>query len=242
MVHFEQERVGQVLDWWLRAEVRESRDGRNKVWDDFNTVRGGYVLPFEQNQDALKVSNHYSRFDRLIGNYPSFAGNDHVIGRIIHHSLMFVSGNFRTQCFLQAADQAGYEENRFGKNNDYNGAAGVDIGTSIGRTMQKFEELGKGNLDNVVSYSKAVNKQIHDFHNHIYGWHVDNPDRATEALDENEFPVQMVRSCQVLGLQLAAGHVVLAAQMRGGDLERVPILEPKSITDAPQDPMYPFER
>jgi hypothetical protein len=235
--------IAKSIDQWLRAEVVESACGPNNIWDNQIHVRGAYGRPHAENPDALKAEGHHNRFNLLMEQYPDpeFYNNDFFTGKVIHHALMLVSGNFRTQCYMQASGQQGYEALRFERNGEYNGAAGVDILPAVREGIDTFKDFGAENLTDMVVRSLAMNHSIHDTHGQIHRWHAMHPQRAMDSLTTFEEPVIAALKCQELGIQLAAGHISLAAQLRRGDLTRVPILEAKSISRVSKQPVYPFQ-
>jgi hypothetical protein len=232
--------IAKGIDWWLREEVLESSQGRNKIRDNYVEVRQSYSQPEERSSDVAKTGGHYVRFNQLVAVYPEEYGSDYFIGKVLHHALMFVSGNFRTQCHLQAATQEEYNKLRFGRRKEYNGAAGVDILSAVHLGIEAFRKFGTHDLQDVVTSSMRLNQDIFDANSEIFRWHTANPGRAMDGLREDEGPVPAVKVCQRLAICLAAGHVRLASQLRDGLLEAVPFLEPKSITDASEQPLYLF--
>lgn len=241
------EQITQGVDWWLRAEVRESRDGRNRVLDSFDLARASYArAPYDiGNIDAAKTRNHHARFNLLLEHVrPDDLCNDYIAGKIIHHALMFVSGGFRTQSFLQARNQAEYEDLRFGRNKEANGAAGLpieDIAAQALGDIAVHEQPDSIDLDALMEQSRRANDEILLDHYRIYRWFNENPDRETDRIDSNEVPVRAVLDCQRNGLMLAVSHIAMAAESRNGNFERVPFLEPKSITDVSIQPIYPLD-
>ena len=230
--------IANGIDWWLRAEAAESAGSRNKIWDDHTMVRESYGKAHAENADALKTDSHYSRFNLLMQQYPELYAHEFFAGKVVHHALMFVSGNFRTQCHLQSSTQSDYEMQRFGRNQEYSGATGIDLLAAVSRGIAAFKQQ---DACQVATLSAAINQNIYDTHQQIFDWHAVHPGRAGEALELSELPVTAALRCQELGVQLAAGHIIASAYMRGGDIGRVAVLEPKSITDVVEQPLYPFQ-
>lgn len=230
--------VAKGVDQWLRAEVLESKSSRNSIWDNHDEIRASYSNDLPNNSDALKVGGHFSRFQMLASAYPELYEDDRFTGKLIHHALMLVSGNFRTQCHLRAGDQQVYEHLRYGWNGFFNGAASPSIYSAVGQGVDYFGGFDAANLDTIISKSKQLNTSIYEKHLEVYRWHAENPERAMDAIGLGEAPVRAVFECQELALQLAAGHISLAGQLRG-DVAGVPLLESKSITDA-NEISYPF--
>jgi len=224
------------IKWWLGAELQDSKNGKNKVWDDY-AVRDSYVQPLAQNADAIKTGNHFGRFRLLLPEYTQEYANDKFVGRLIHHTLMFVSGKFRTECLLRAADQTQYENLRFDSAHyGYKGTS-CNIGMIV-RDCLASPPFDPTDLQQVAVSSQIINQQLYNLHHEIYGWLIAHPDSQHKALEEADLPVANVVKAQELAVRLAVGHVILAAQLRGDDVGRVPVLEPMSITDA--SVTYPF--
>lgn len=174
------------------------------------------------------------RFKRLMGivDEPTLR-EDFPVGKILHHSLMFVSGGFRTQCFLQAGGKSSYEQLRFGQDR----VVGIDLAETVAQTLEvRGEHTSAADL---VSHSLHVNNEIAQTPQSIYEWFVNNPSYAYEPLEGDEPPVLSMLEVQRLSVGLAASYIAVAANLRGG-LELVPFLEPKSISDASDTPIYPL--
>lgn len=178
----------------------------------------------------------------FINKNPEGLHDDYVAGKFILYSLMFVSGGFRTQCFLQASSPDQYEDLRFGRNDMVNGATGISIHQVLSEVVDPDRVLINPNnsVDRLLRTSTEANELIFGAHQVIYPWFKANPDRAHAALHQDEEPVQAMLVCQEAGLALAASHILVAASLRDGDLTAVPFLQPKSITDASRTPLYPF--
>lgn len=227
------------IDQWLRREVVTSSSGQNRVRDNHADVRSSYLQP--DGPDALKTSGHYDRFRHLLEQYPALSGDDRFIARLIHHALMFVSGSARTQWHLQASTQEEYAALRFGRIFEYNGAAGINILRAVHEGIALFKKFGPEDVSSVAVCSHAMNRMILDGHNRIFEWHMEHPERATEALAIDEGPVPALLACQEISVQLTAAHISFTARCRGG-LEHVPVLEPKSISEVSEEPLYPFRQ
>jgi len=241
--------VSEAIDWWLREEVRESNAGRNRILDnsvidEFAKTRRAFMSDGStNNMDSAKSRGHYDRFRLLfsIVDEGTLGNNDRLVGKIIHHSLMFVSGGFRSQCFLQAADAAEYAHLRFARNQETNGAAGVNIeGIVAGIDRDQLLGSRKQTVATIIATSGRINELIYKAHGDIYDWFAANPTRVLDRLGDDEPPVQAALRCQEAGITLAASHMLVAAWLRTDGLAAVPILEPKSISDAARDPIYPL--
>lgn len=227
------ERVSQVLDVWLREEVEDSNRGCNQFFDDFETTRRG-LMQTQVGPDALdakKSGSHNMRYKFLLEilSQDMLANHDYVVGKLIHHSLMFTSGAFRLQSFLRAGNQAEYEALRFGGLEEPNGATTVPIHDAVTATLADTQDL---DFDTYLDTNRELNRDIHDRHKEVAQWFRDNPGRTFEPLEVGEAPVVAMETAQRSGLVLAASHICIVSALRGIDVGEVPVLEPKSITDA----------
>lgn len=241
--------VGQIctgIDSWLRAEISESHRGRNVVLDDYAQARHDFLAPqrTEDNRSYGKMMSHWKRFITLTNliDRQSFQ-NDYLVGKLIHHSLIMVSGGYRTQCFLQTPNAAEYEAFRFGMPYTPNSATTIPINEVVqpvyGQYSTEFDPE-QADFGDVISSFQAENDAVCAAQRSIYAWFAENPVYAQSDLYESQPPVQAAKEQQRHGLVLAASTIAIAAIMRGGDVSRVPFLEPKSISDVSQMPIYPI--
>lgn len=238
MAH-EVDRASAAIDNWLRQEVIESRDGRNKVLDTYVERRAGFAdrTSMAAVADLQKSSGHFTRYNRLLSlvDEATLRDEDYVVAKLIHHSLMFVSGGFRLEATLRAGTQAEYEELRFGGLDKPNGATSGAIDACVSSIFD--DEL---DLQTYVEMNHELNEDIRANNLSIYAWFRDNPRRAYDALAVDDEPVEAMQYTQNSGLLLAASHIAIAASLRNSDLSAIPFLEPKSITDTSPTPIYPI--
>lgn len=235
--------VGQItrgIDWWLRAEIAESHAGRNVVLDDYEKTRRNFTMPIDDpsNMSVKKAEGHYMRFrTRLERLDEDTIRDDGSVGRIIHHALMFVSGGFRKQCMLEAGSVDEYEQHRLHSGR----AAGIEIGKVVAsESFNIGDTASEGDIAQVVANCLFANEVILQGNSFAHDWFAANPHLAAAALDTEEPPVQRMLETQKLGVRIATDFVILAAAFRDGEVADVPVLEPKSISDAAHEPIYPF--
>ena len=234
------EQIKTGIDWWLREEVRNSHEGRNKPLDDFAWMRSGYLFPAldSRNTDAKKVGGHIQRYNQAIDllNENKIREDDKFVGKMMLFSLMFVSGGFRTECFMRAANQQQYMALRFDHLDQPNSATSIPIDQVANEAQDNWETF--------TAY-KATNKILCDLiwesKNKTYEWFRDNPNRSMDAFKEYERPVELARVMQEAGLTLAISHIAVVSAMRGVNVAEVPFIQPMSISDADKQPLiYPL--
>lgn len=229
------ERIVTGIDWWLNQEIENSRSDGNAVLDEYERTRQDYLLDStdQNNRDALKQARHYDRYKKLMNDMkadPSLLKDEFGAGKILHHSLMFMSGAFRTQCFLQAGSQEEYNRLRFesGRGHD------IDLDLAVEQSLDLLVPVA----DSVIDYSLAMNDAMAHYHQQIGTWFAQNPGRSLDALGPDEPPVEAMRVKQRLATATTVGHIILSADMRHG-IENVPFLEPTSISRV-GTPIYPL--
>ncbi|HEV7453870.1 MAG TPA: hypothetical protein VGO07_01280 [Candidatus Saccharimonadales bacterium] len=228
-----QDRVSDVLFTWLRTETQTSATDHNKVLDDYAAARQELRLPFaEAGISAAKQRSHYSRYQGVLAVLPEVAMDtdraaERFRGSVVHHALMFVSGGFRLQNMLQARDADAYNRRR-----RYEGrAAGVNIPGLVYEVFGKAEEHGLRGVDCVerfVDYGNGLNETILAAHGNIYGQTIYEGVGVTDP----SLSVRSARAAQEAGIRLAAGSIIMLANLSGDNYEAVPFLTPQSVTTA----------
>ena len=231
-----------MLSEWLSQETINSRDGRNRVLDDYAESANYFSAGVDTGAsvDINKSRDHHNRFAFLMGLRiePYVAQNDFFIGKIIHHSLMFVSGGRRRECLLVANSQEEYEQLRYGTSDNPAPPTGVDMYDVVKSEVKWFEENTPG-LEEVIERSKGINDQMLEAQLGSARSMIQNGIRVADLAPGDE-AVEQTRERQRLGIALAVSHIGLVAHERGQNLARVPFLEPESISDVSPDPYYPF--
>jgi hypothetical protein len=222
---------------WLRAEVASSHVERNKILDEYDDavegLRGGWEHP--KNFTARKAESHT---DRLAPWYEAFSlvpDDDYQASRIIFAGLMQLSGNYRNQCYVEATDSEDYLNRR-------SLGVGIDLAQSAKERMriylpesaefdktqlsiesldarrQEVERIGMSSVRTIVSRVKG-------------GYDLGLPDSTS---------VREAKIAQYTWAGFTTDALTLVAKLRGGSLEAVPFLEPRSITDQSGTIYYPF--
>jgi hypothetical protein len=242
------EQIGKIsrgIDIWLRQEVTESGEGRNQSLDSYPDMRQSYMAGEDgYTLDVAKAAGHYGRFKLALGNLdeselqPFSDFYKFAVGKVIHHALMFVSGGFRTQAFLEASSQEEYNQNRFGRLNDYNGAIGINLDDHVGEGLKEIDALAT--MQGLKALSHAKNDEIYNQHRSIYAWFASHPEKHAAALGHDSDPVQAALAQQRLGLAIAVSHIAFFGNRIEGGFAQVPFLEPKGISDVSRQPIYPL--
>ena len=108
------------LEYWLKKEIGSSLVGRNRYLDNFDSFRSNLQLPYDDrsNTNAEKNRSHYNRLAEWTNGYVelydgfSTEQRDYATARQILCAQMYLSGLFRTQCFMEASDQNDYYQRR----------------------------------------------------------------------------------------------------------------------------------
>lgn len=227
------ERIATGVDLWLQHELIDSRQGRNAALDSYDQVRAGFLerAGLEAHMDTGKRNGHFMRYNLLLSAIDEdlLRNNDYTAGKLVHHALMFVSGGFRVQSYLQAANQEEYEAARFGRAGQPNGACSLPITAEVAMAWNHVTDL---DLDQYIDLNRQYNAQIDRNHNKIYAWFQEHPEHGRDALAADDEPVQALLNSQHLGLTLAVSHIALTAGYREIEIDETPVLEARSVTEA----------
>jgi hypothetical protein len=226
------EAIAAVMHGWLAEEIRgskENKDRKNKnsVLDDWDT--------FIQNGLA-KAKNHYDRLKLRTSQFQAMESYDKFIALQIFDTQMGMSGAFRTQCRVMAVDHQDYLAKRYG-----NSPLKIDIGKQINKRLDRHfgrmpsaEDLRMARVlpETLISQTHATNQlRLSTIEKISRDEDFDLP------LNKVNYSTRLER-LQNAWMNLGVDYIVYAAQQRGGDLASVPMMQPKSITDA--EIYYPF--
>jgi hypothetical protein len=238
---FEMEPTAEViaseLEGWLKREVDNSVTGRNKYLDDFSDFRNSLVLPYgdRSNTNAAKNRSHYDRTvnwtNGLLDFYEDFNPDqkDYAISRQIFCAQMSLSGLFRIQCLMQAADQDDYYRRRTGGS-----GVGIDLEKTVADRLKQLQSVEHAmSLDDIAARTLEINDQQQAYVEELHetGQRYAGQD-SSPAIDSG-----LVSQNRWAGL--IVDYIVFASHRDDGDLASVPFLEPKSISDNPEV-YYPF--
>lgn len=225
--------VAAVIDTWLQAEIVEADQGRNSYLSDFEAVDESTPMLLVNEAFLLqKAASHHGRFGRFVDTLTQYPEHDEAFAKVAFASLMFVSAGRRWEMLLQADDTGAYADlrrNAIGTSHDVDSLILNTYRELPPHTVEPITQATR--LGSFTQYVKTTNEDIlvlfTDTVAHI---------RAT-ANSETDPAIAMQKKVQELGIVMAAQTIWLAAELRDG-LEGVPLLEPKSITDA--NLYYPF--
>ena len=243
--------------------------GRFRFLDDISLERKGMMVPFDHPDAAPKTKSHILR---LRGNFSSDfqedSRNDFLLARFIFASQMFVSGTYRHRIFATASDQQDYFYQRFrnpGKGTSESGAEiiknnrGEVLGGegNMGLEMEEFVHARLAQTvdekpDTVRSIIRKT-KQNLDVHEGLLKQKhellaasgvIVNGILTSPHFGDPESPVAVIALTEQ---ELWTAHLIdqisFAAHSRRS-LDKVPLLQPVSITGQPMDDTkgvnYPF--
>ena len=235
------EAVARGIGWWLQQEAVRSRTDHNSVLDNYDATRADYLKASDDpgNRNIKKAESHFMRFQLVTrGLSADDLSKNKVAGRVVHHALMFASGGFRTQCFLQTKDQSMYEWMRF----DVGGGTGLHAGEVADVVQENVERtLAHPDIATVVRNGLVASETILAASRSIHSWFETNPNRGQDALSFKDQPTQLAFEVQRAGIGLAASYVAISAVLRDNNFGAVPVWQPESITTAIGKPLvYAF--
>jgi hypothetical protein len=211
--------VGTAIDKWLAEEAEDSSRGRNEVLDDLSAARQA----IEQGQDP-KAAGHISRFELWLEafKHPNLSKqqDDEATGRILFGALMFLSGSYRRQRYVQAANQDDYYERKFHRSDPHAVPPGDYVAERLadhdfGGSLEDIE----GNAGRAISTTEATLRLLSE--------------RAPGDFGKDESDsVKALASEQRAWLDVLATGLAYAASKRGGNYAAVPVFESKSISEA----------
>ncbi|MBX4197252.1 hypothetical protein KW801_01700 [Candidatus Saccharibacteria bacterium] len=225
------ERIAAATYEWLKAEINNSAEDRNSYLDNFDLMRSKLCLGYEDddNWSAKKDRDHIGRLPILYEGFVAGIGTpdaDITAARMLLAPLMFLSGNYRVQSYIQAKDQQSYLSRR-GKVIDIDLEGAIysrlaDILPNDGDFTKAWitvEGLNR-RMEIAAHIGQTAMREVHG--------------RLQDGLDfgqPHSFSVHKLKDSQYSWAGFAADVASLAAKLRDGELDAVPYPEPKSITD-----------
>lgn len=243
---------------WLNAEVQSSSQGTNSYLNDFDEIRKLMILGYEHPQNITSKKNE-SHMDRLPVWWQGFEmlspgeeGYDYQAARITFAGLVFISGAYRHQSYLQAVNAEDYLKKR-------SLVLGVNptkpVADAFAAVVPETSGLEQANV-NLESLTELKDKvaRIGDmaikntYHRLEYGYttgrsDLDGINAIVEEYQElgksDSASVKELVAAQRNWLYFLATKIIFDAKVRGGELKAVPFLDATSISKDPKV-YYPF--
>ena len=231
------EKVTEVIESWLVAEVKSSSTGVNEYLNDFDEMVRRLQLGYnnDNNWAAEKCKSHSSRLPKWWQAYEDDPSNDFAAARIGFGGLMQISGAYRDQCYIRAQNYTDYLAKR-------ESAVSIDVEEVVARQLRTHLpksgdfrtanidlHLLETNMERTITLGEAAVKYLCDMALFGYDIGYDNSPSASE-----------MDHAQAIWLAFVTDSIALAAKQRGGELAAVPFLEPISITNQSGSTHYPL--
>lgn len=237
--------IAPVLQDWLVTEARTSTRDVNAYLMELKRFDEDLKLTYDDSRN-LTAGKSKGHLERPTGvwwqGFVTNPSDDFLSAKQTFASQMLLSGARRNQIMLEARNQKEYG-NRW-----LSDEIGIDLtGVVADRIAERFDVKKVKSIDfedttlaldgiNGLLWTAewSVNRARYAFEQlYQYGrYDIVNPDSMCAKLQ---------RGMQEVWAGLATDHIIYAASLRGGDLSRVPFLQPISITKQPEDPVYyPF--
>ena len=238
------ETISRVLQDWLNVEARTSMRDVNAYLMSLQNFHADIERSYNDslNRTGGKSQGHLDRptgvwWERFVTD----PANDEVSATQTFASQMLLSGFRRNQIMLEAKSQDEYEDRW------QSGELGIDLVDTVAERLTERFAKSSDEVANVdfeaadltldalfttafftVKRGRWTQEYLYEFgHKDLY-----KPDAPCSILQ---------RQMQEAWAGLATDHIIYAASLRDGDLARVPFLQPISITQQPEDPVYyPF--
>ena len=263
-------RIAVGLTTWFGSERISAMRGGNKTLDNLEKERLGLILPFEHPEAAMKAKPHIDRLrTSFSADFLKDSKDDYLLARYIFGSLMLVSGRYRSRIHIVATDQNDYYHKRFknpsnessenskgsiplGPNGNPLGGEG-DLGLDLEAYVQsRLEHTSSQKPDTPRSIVGKTMQTLDEYemllaqkHSLLEdsGFTVDGAAVSPYFGDEKSAVAEIAFSEQMLWTEHLIDQISFAAKSRRG-LERVPFLQPVSITEQPANRIdaifYPF--
>jgi hypothetical protein len=238
------EAITQATYDWLEAEVATSSSPTdvNIVLNDYNAAIRGLRGGFEHDEN-FTWKKHQGHMDRLVLDYALFSSTspddknfDRLAGKVMFDGLMEISGTYRNQCYTEAVGSHDYLNRRrkvigigiatcvhnrltdlIPVNGDFTDAR---ISTSgLGLQMEKTIEMGEETIKKLCS-RVALGLDLGE-----------SGSRSAEKMIEAQYG----------WLKFTLDSLILVTKLKGGNLQAVPFLEPRSITEQSGKLHYPLD-
>lgn len=212
------EALSTVLTDWLSAEIIESDQNRNAVLSDFENRKPDLAkeLTDPTNFNGGKALGHHNRlrlWSRQFINYDQ-QNDDYATARLTFCGLIWLSGNYRESCLLQADDAETYFHLRREQ-----GPLSISIPATVEQEL-RTESHRSIDLAGLIHRTQAINET-----------NLLTRQRLSPLAAHAPEAIEAFTALQKDWVALSVAQIMTWAAVRDGDLSRVPFFEPKSITD-----------
>jgi len=234
------EKISSVIYDWLAAEVASSSqpDDVNSVLDDYDKAIEGLKGGFEHKYN-FTWKKHSGHMDRLTADYNNLASItpedkvfDHFAAKLIFDGLMEVSGCFRNQCYAEAKSQEDYIERR-------QNVIGISVENTVKYRLNDLIHYTDGLSDARISIEGLEKRK--DDAIEIGSTSIKKLVSIMTLKEDPERGAHEMVGAQYSWLKLSVDSLVLVAKCKGGELAKVPFLEPRSIGEQSGKIWYPFQ-
>lgn len=215
--------TAEAVQWWLEKEAANSTFNANSSLDDLDGMRQSLV----DGQDP-KIGGHISRMQLWLGDYDddrfeylSTDEKEATVSRVAFGALMFLSGNYRRQRILQSTDRDDY----FRRKLEWVYPHGIDIKDFISERLRQDRQSGVS-CEDVKNQGHQSLKTTEEALEVIYA----NVPRDFGL--ELSSSVLAIRQEEHNWLTFLSKVLTHGSTSLGIPIESVPILEPKTITEA----------
>jgi len=214
--------VAEGVQWWLEKEAGNSTFNQNKPLDELQQLRLTLV-----NKADPKVNGHIGRMEKWLDYYPSIENftpseQDKLDSRIAFGALMFLSGQYRRQRYIQADNQEDYYHRKL----DWIHPGGIEIKSYLPTLLHSCTPEG------VVSVGQNAIKATRSSFEVIYA------NAPNDFGKEESESIDSIVGEQKAWLELLGNALTNSSIRRNQEPQFVPILEPTTITHANQTTLH----
>lgn len=232
--------IADALDSWLAEECLSASTSHNKILDDVEKARSNLSMPLDDpnNWYVAKHKSHQNRQQKQFRElYEADIKNDYSSALSLFNVTMGMSGTARHMIALRSSSQNLYDKSRYDSSpSGINLAEAVDARLRFrlgGEITQENIENCNIDLEEVLTNIERAFDLIEECFGFVY---LRSPDDFDKPISESGAILDL---CQSIWTEAAVDAILFAAKVRGGDITKVPLLEPKSITQEPAV-IYPF--
>jgi len=239
-------RIAGVLADWLNDEVRSSGIEANAYLDDYDKAVEGlkngpghkfnYLASKHASHVEVRLPSAWQAFNESLEK-DIYEEREYQSAYLMFTPLMQVSGTYRAQCYMEAADVGDYMRRRLLR------PAGVDLWQVAARRLDKWlpEPDNFGDSTITVEQLGLSLERASKIGGRVVSEVCQRAERNFDFGIEGSATARVLKSAQIEWASLAIDCITLAAKQRAGQLEAVPFLEPKSISaDPPPKVIYPL--